>query len=221
MAPVKRPRASSSSKNSLSSSSKRRKTSSSSSSSTTTDSRPFTPGKLSSSKRHKKPTGPSSSSSSTSSTTTKKPTSTNNKIRKPHKKPLKDRYTDAQLKLPTLNGIVPTGVIKPRGKKKGKVFVEDKETMMDILELVNNSVDGVIQGKVEKNRRLEVVREQKRKEQERREKDKEAKFEDVKDSLKKKRKRRVGGTTNDDDDNNDGDHKPTRSAGKRKSVSFA
>ncbi|KAF3107274.1 60S ribosomal subunit assembly/export protein [Orbilia oligospora] len=216
MAPVKRPRASSSSKNSLSSSSKRRKTtsSSSSSSSSTTDPKPFTPGKLSSSKRHKKPT-PSSTSS-----TIKKPTSTN-KIRKPHKKPLKDRYTDAQLKLPTLNGIVPAGVTKPRGKKKGKVFVEDKETMMDILELVNNSVDGVIQGKVEKNRRLEVVREQKRKEQERRERDKEAKLEDVKDSLKKKRKRRVGGTTNDDDDDNDVDHKPTKSARKRKSVSFA
>ncbi|KAF3206304.1 60S ribosomal subunit assembly/export protein [Orbilia oligospora] len=213
MAPVKRPRASSASKNSLSSSSKRRKTSSSSSS--TTDPKPFTPGTLSSSKRHKKPT-PSSSSSSTTTTT-----KTKTKIRKPHKKPLKDRYTDAQLKLPTLNGIVPAGVTKPRGKKKGKVFVEDKETMMDILELVNNSVDGVIQGKVEKNRRLEVVREQKRKEQERREREKEAKLEDVKDSLKKKRKRRIGGTTNDDDDDNNVDHKPTRSTGKRKSVSFA
>ncbi|KAK6510711.1 60S ribosomal subunit assembly/export protein [Arthrobotrys conoides] len=210
MAPVKRPRASSASKNSLSSS-KRRKTNSSSSS--TTDPKPFTPGKISSSKRHKKPA--TATSSSTSSSTTK---SASTRIRKPHKKPLKDRYTDAQLKLPTLNGIVPAGVTKPRGKKKGKVFVEDKETMMDILELVNNSVDGVIQGKVEKNRRLEVIREQKRKEQERREKDKEAKLEDVKDSLKKKRKRKVGNATNDDEDV---DKKPTRSAGKRKSVSFA
>lgn len=131
---------------------------------------------------------------------------------------MKDRYTDAQLKLPTLNGIIPAGVTKPRGKKKGKVFVEDKETMMDILELVNNSVDGVIQGKVEKNRRLEVIREQKRKEQERREKEKEAKLEDVKDSLKKKRKRKGGNPTKDDDDV---DEKPTKFAGKKKSVSFA
>ncbi|KAK6334946.1 60S ribosomal subunit assembly/export protein [Orbilia javanica] len=209
MAPVKRPRASSASKNSLSSSKKRKLNSSSSS--TTTDPKPFTPGKLTSSKRHKKPT-------TTSSTTLPGSKSAPTKIRKPHKKPLKDRYTDAQLKLPTLNGIVPAGVTKPRGKKKGKVFVEDKETMMDILELVNNSVDGVIQGKVEKNRRLEVIREQKRKEQERREKEKEAKLEDVKDSLKKKRKRKGGNTTKDDDDVDD---KPTKSSGKRKSVSFA
>ncbi|KAK6495845.1 60S ribosomal subunit assembly/export protein [Arthrobotrys musiformis] len=149
MAPVKRPRAASAPKNSLSSSKKRKLNSSSSSS--TTDPKPFTPGKLTSSKRHKKPT-------TTPSTTAAKSTASA-RIRKPHKKPLKDRYTDAQLKLPTLNGIVPAGVTKPRGKKKGKVFVEDKETMMDILELVNNSVDGVIQGKVEKNRRLEVIRE--------------------------------------------------------------
>ncbi|KAK6354114.1 60S ribosomal subunit assembly/export protein [Orbilia blumenaviensis] len=208
MAPVKRTRASSASKNSLSSS-KKRKTNSSSSSSTT-DPKPFTPGKISSSKRHKKPT--------TASATSIPKKSASTRIRKPHKKPLKDRYTDAQLKLPTLNGIIPAGVTKPRGKKKGKVFVEDKETMMDILELVNNSVDGVIQGKVEKNRRLEVIREQKRKEQERREKEKEAKLEDVKDSLKKKRKRKGGNATNDDDDV---DEKPTRSAAKRKSVSFA
>ncbi|KAK6511549.1 60S ribosomal subunit assembly/export protein [Arthrobotrys musiformis] len=206
MAPVKRPRAASAPKNSLSSSKKRKLNSSSSS---TTDPKPFTPGKLTSSKRHKKPT-------TTPSTTTAK-SAASSRIRKPHKKPLKDRYTDAQLKLPTLNGIVPAGVTKPRGKKKGKVFVEDKETMMDILELVNNSVDGVIQGKVEKNRRLEVIREQKRKEQERREKDKEAKLEGVKDSLKKKRNRKGGNTANDDDE----DEKPTKSAGKRKSVSFA
>lgn len=87
-----------------------------------------------------------------------------------------DRYTDSQLKLPTLNGIIPSGVTKPRGKKKGKVFVEDKETMMGILEVVNESVDGVIQGKVEKNRRLEVIREQKRLEQERKDRAKESKL---------------------------------------------
>ncbi|KAF3902319.1 hypothetical protein AA313_de0200391 [Arthrobotrys entomopaga] len=213
MAPVKRTRTSSASKTS---SSKKRKLNSSSSSSTT-DPKPFTPGQITTSKRHKKKTtvGSSSTSSATTAATTK--ASSSSRIRKPHKKPLKDRYTDAQLKLPTLNGIVPAGVTKPRGKKKGKVFVEDKETMMGILELVNESVDGVIQGKVERNRRLEVIREQKRSEQEKKEREKETKLENVKDSLRKKRKRK----TNSDANENVEDEKPTTAGVRKKKVSFA
>ncbi|KAK6344210.1 60S ribosomal subunit assembly/export protein [Orbilia brochopaga] len=208
MAPVKRPR--SSSKASSSASSKKRKLNSGSSSAA--DAKPFTPGQITSSKRHKK-------SSTTVSTIPSTAKSSTNRIRKPHKKPLKDRYTDAQLKLPTLNGIVPAGVAKPRGKKKGKVFVEDKDTMMGILELVNASVDGVIQGKVEKNRRLEIIREQKRLEQERKEREKEAKLEDAKDSLRKKRKRK---TKTADNSNDTEDKRPVAPAGrKKKSVSFA
>ena len=34
-------------------------------------------------------------------------------------------YTDKELGLPMLNMITPVGVEKPRGKKKGKVFVDD------------------------------------------------------------------------------------------------
>lgn len=34
-------------------------------------------------------------------------------------------YTDKELGLPKLNMITPVGVEKPRGKKKGKVFVDD------------------------------------------------------------------------------------------------
>ncbi|KAK6541800.1 60S ribosomal subunit assembly/export protein [Orbilia ellipsospora] len=207
MAPVKRTRTASASKTS---SSKKRKLNNSSS---TTDPKPFTPGQITSSKRHKKKTtiGPSST-----TTTNTKSSSSSSRIRKPHKKPVKERYTDAQLKLPTLNGIIPAGVTKPRGKKKGKVFVEDKETMMGILELVNESVDGVIQGKVERNRRLEVVRQQKRAEQEKKEREKEAKLENVKDSLRKKRKRKTNGDANDDVE----DGKPA-AGGRKKKVSFA
>ncbi|KAF3922757.1 hypothetical protein ABW21_db0209096 [Orbilia brochopaga] len=219
MAPVKRPR--STSKTTSSASSKKRKLNSGPSSSA--NAKPFTPGQIASSKRHKK----SSTTGPTSISTTAK--SSTNRIRKPHKKPLKDRYTDAQLKLPTLNGIIPAGVAKPRGKKKGKVFVEDKDTMMGILELVNASVDGVIQGKVEKNRRLEVIREQKRLEQDRKEREKEAKlaccpmllirWEDAKDSLRKKRKRKTKAADNDHGAETE---KPVSQAGKKKkSVSFA
>lgn len=35
-------------------------------------------------------------------------------------------YTEKELGLPELNMVTPVGVTKPRGKKKGKVFVDDK-----------------------------------------------------------------------------------------------
>ena len=35
-------------------------------------------------------------------------------------------YTEKELGLPKLNMITPVGVEKPRGKKKGKIFVDDR-----------------------------------------------------------------------------------------------
>jgi 60S ribosomal subunit assembly/export protein LOC1 len=35
-------------------------------------------------------------------------------------------YTEKELGIPELNGIVPVGVEKPKGGKKGKVFVDDR-----------------------------------------------------------------------------------------------
>jgi 60S ribosomal subunit assembly/export protein LOC1 len=35
-------------------------------------------------------------------------------------------YTDKELGIPKLNMITPVGVEKPKGKKKGKVFVDDQ-----------------------------------------------------------------------------------------------
>lgn len=43
-----------------------------------------------------------------------------------HKKPKKKVYAESQLDLPKLNMITPVGVTKPKGKKKGKVFADDK-----------------------------------------------------------------------------------------------
>jgi hypothetical protein len=34
-------------------------------------------------------------------------------------------YTEAELGIPKLNSIRPAGIVKPRGKKKGKIFVDD------------------------------------------------------------------------------------------------
>lgn len=51
-----------------------------------------------------------------------KPRSDPSNLKKKHKR----EYTDAELDLPKLNAITPVGVIKPKGKKKGKTFVDDK-----------------------------------------------------------------------------------------------
>lgn len=42
------------------------------------------------------------------------------------KKKQKREYTEAELDLPQLNAITPVGVVKPKGKKKGKTFVDDR-----------------------------------------------------------------------------------------------
>jgi 60S ribosomal subunit assembly/export protein LOC1 len=48
---------------------------------------------------------------------------------KPAKSPAKRKrrvYTDKELGIPKLNMITPVGVDLPKGKKKGKVFVDDQ-----------------------------------------------------------------------------------------------
>lgn len=42
------------------------------------------------------------------------------------RKPKKKTYSEEELGIPKLNMITPIGVMKPKGKKKGKVFVDDK-----------------------------------------------------------------------------------------------
>ena len=47
-------------------------------------------------------------------------------------------YTEKELGIPELNMITPVGVTKPRGKKKGKVFVDDRVCCLSNLPLVLN-----------------------------------------------------------------------------------
>ncbi len=42
------------------------------------------------------------------------------------KKRKKRVYTEKELNIPKLNTITPVGVQKPKGKKKGKIFVDDR-----------------------------------------------------------------------------------------------
>lgn len=51
-----------------------------------------------------------------------KPRSDPSNLKKKHKR----EYTEAELDMPKLNTITPVGVVKPKGKKKGKTFVDDK-----------------------------------------------------------------------------------------------
>ncbi|KAI4215085.1 MAG: hypothetical protein LQ351_002400 [Letrouitia transgressa] len=73
-------------------------------------------------------------------------------------------YTDKELGLPKLNMITPAGVNSPKGKKKGKVFADDQESMMTILAIVEATKEGQIESKLKKSRHLEEIREARRKE---------------------------------------------------------
>ncbi|MCJ1343117.1 60S ribosomal subunit assembly/export protein [Peltigera leucophlebia] len=75
-------------------------------------------------------------------------------------------YTDEELGIPKLNMITPVGFELPKGKKKGKIFVDDQESMMTILAIVNASKEGQIESKMMKSRQMEEIREAKRKEAE-------------------------------------------------------
>ncbi|KAL2001155.1 hypothetical protein VTN02DRAFT_2179 [Thermoascus thermophilus] len=142
------------------------------------------------------------------------------------KKTKKREYTEKELDLPQLNMITPVGVTKPRGKKKGKTFVDDQESMMTILAMVNAEKEGQIESKMQKARQMEEIREAKRREQEARQEQKRSKLEEVKESLKKKRKRKSDGdlpSKKDRESKQNGaeTNGSTSKKEKRKSVSFA
>ena len=70
------------------------------------------------------------------------------------------------------------GAEKPRGsgKKKGKIFVDDQESMMTILAMVNAEKEGQIESKIMKARQMEEIREAKRREAEKRAEERKGKF---------------------------------------------
>ncbi|KAH6684133.1 putative 60S ribosomal subunit assembly/export protein LOC1 [Halenospora varia] len=131
-------------------------------------------------------------SSSISKSKSKKPPKSNGTILgKGVKGKLKKRrvYTEKELDIPALNMITPVGVEKPKGKKKGKVFVDDRESMMTILAMVNAEKDGQIESKMMRARQMEEIREARKAEAEKRQEMRKSKLDEAKDGLKKKRKR--------------------------------
>ncbi|KAG9245236.1 60S ribosomal subunit assembly/export protein loc1 [Calycina marina] len=101
-------------------------------------------------------------------------------------------YTEKELGIPALNMITPIGVEKPKGRKKGKVFVDDRESMMTILAMVNADKEGQIESKMMKARQMEEIREARKREAEAKVAMRKEKLDETKDGLRKKRKRSTG-----------------------------
>ena len=152
---------------------------------------------------NKRPTKPSQSRSSSSSKpkskTGPKPVPTQHKpkpstlsLKHKHKKPPHLRYKETELNVPQLNGIRPAGVLKPPKTKKGKQFVDDKESMNAILAMVMAEKEGNIESKMMRARQMEEIREAKRLEAEKRVEGKRQGLEARKQEIKTGKKRYSG-----------------------------
>lgn len=97
-------------------------------------------------------------------------------------------YTEKELGIPKLNSIVPAGIEKPHGTKKGKNFVDDKESMMTIMAMVQAEKEGNIESKMMRARQMEELRQARKAEQEAREHSKKKKLEDRKDDIRNRKK---------------------------------
>lgn len=85
-------------------------------------------------------------------------------------------YSEKSLDLPKLNTITPAGVQKIKGKKKGKIFVDDQDSMMTLLAMVNAEKEGQIESKMAKARQMEEIRQARQQEMDKRKEEKKSKL---------------------------------------------
>jgi 60S ribosomal subunit assembly/export protein LOC1 len=136
------------------------------------------------------------------------------------RKPPHLRYSEAELKVPQLNGIRPAGVAKPPNAKKGKNFVDDKESMNAIMALVMAEKEGNIESKMMRARQMEEVREARRLEMEKRAEGKREGLEERKQNIKNDSKKRRRSESEVAAPKERSENEERSSKSKRKRVSF-
>lgn len=129
-------------------------------------------------------------------------------------------YSEKELDIPALNGIIPAGIAKPKGIKKGKKFVDDPASMMAIMSVVNAEKEGRLESKIMRARQLEEIREAKRVEAEGRKSEKDKAFEERKESLRGKGKKRKPSKSKNEDGEGEGDEEKSGKKGKDKDGKF-
>ena len=65
-----------------------------------------------------------------------------------NKKNNRKTYTDEELGVPKLNTVTPTGITAPRGKKKGKIFVDDAVSRISYPLVLDQSLMARLKSKV-------------------------------------------------------------------------